>query len=240
LTFNLDVAELETPLYTVVKKLPPGCYVRMRVNDTGPGITKENLNRIFDPFFTTKGVGEGTGLGLAVVHGIVRDLNGGILVETNNGRGTTFSVYLPASELKSVEVKTTQKNELPRGTERILFVDDEPMIIEMVKHLLERQGYCVEARANGDSALELFRQDPHRFDMVITDMTMPGMRGDRLAKEILAIRPGIPIILCTGYSKHISRKKAEQIGIRAFVMKPLTQHELVNTVRRVLDEKPRK
>ncbi len=240
LTFTLDTVDTETPLHTMMEALPPGRYVRMQVKDTGSGIPPEILDRIFDPFFTTKGVGEGTGLGLAVVHGIVQDRKGGIIVESVEGQGTTFFIYLPASEVESVEVKAEQKIELPRGTERVLFVDDEAMILNLGQRMLERLGYKVETRASGTDALECFRQDPHRFDLLVTDMTMPGMRGDRLAEEFLAMRPEIPVILCTGYSRQISKKKAQEIGIRAFVMKPLTQHELANTVRKVLDEKPQR
>jgi PAS domain S-box-containing protein len=240
LTVTLDSVVLEAPLHTMVQELSPGRYVRMQIKDTGPGIPAENMERIFDPFFTTKGVGEGPGLGLAVVYGIVQDRNGGITVESEEGRGTIFTVYFPASDVGSVEAKTEQKRELPPGTERILFVDDEPMIMKLGQRMLEKQGYTVETRASGTDALECFRQDPHGFDLVVTDMTMPGMRGDRLAEEIMAIRPDIPVILSTGYSKQISNEKAREMGIRAFVMKPLTQHELANTVREVLDEKPQR
>jgi two-component system, cell cycle sensor histidine kinase and response regulator CckA len=139
--------------------------------------------------------------------------------------------------LESVELTAEEKTELPRGSERVLFVDDEPMIMKLGQRMLEKQGYIVQTRASGTDALECFRQDPHGFDLVVTDMTMPGMRGDRLAEEIMAIRPDIPVILSTGYSKQISNEKAREIGIRAFVMKPLTQQELANTVREVLDEK---
>ena len=134
-----------------------------------------------------------------------------------------------------VEEKAEQKRELQQGIERILLVDDEPMIMKLGQRMLERQGYHVETRASGTDALECFRQDPNRFDLVVTDMTMPGLRGDHLTKEILKIRPDIPVILCTGYSKQISKEKAEELGIRAFVMKPLTQRELADTVREVLD-----
>jgi len=237
LTFTLDIADLTAPLHTIVEELSPGRYVRIQVRDTGPGIPPENLERIFDPFFTTKGVGEGTGLGLAVVHGIVQDRNGGIVVESEEGRGTTFSIYLPASEIESVAITAEEKMDLPRGTERILFVDDEPMIMKLGQRMLERQGYHVETRASGTDALECFKHDPRRFDLIVTDMTMPGLRGDRLAEEILAIRPDVPVILSTGYSRQISKEKAHEMGIRAFVMKPLTQHELANTVRQVLDNK---
>ncbi len=239
LDFTLETIDLKRPLHTVMEELSPGRYVRMEVRDTGPGIPSGILDRIFDPFFTTKEVGQGTGLGLAVVQGIVRGCGGGIAVDSEAGRGAAFSVYLPASEVEPVESAAEKTKELARGTERVLFVDDEPMIRELGKRVLERQGYSVKTCGSGTDALAVFKQDPSRFDLLVTDMTMPGMRGDKLAEEVLAIREDIPIILCTGYSRQISREKAEKIGARAFVMKPLTRHELVSTVRRVLDQRPR-
>jgi len=239
LDFKLESIELAEDLNTMTGVIPSGPYVRMQVRDTGPGIPHENLPRIFDPFFTTKGVGEGTGLGLAVVHGIVQDRNGGITIDSQPGKGTTFSVYLPKSDEAPEEDQPVDKTER-RGSERILLVDDEPMIMKLGQRMLERQGYEVETCGEGKSALEKIKEDPKRFDLVVTDMTMPGMRGDRLAEEIMAIRPDIPVILSTGYSKQISNEKAREMGIRAFVMKPLTQHELANTVREVLDEQPQK
>jgi PAS domain S-box-containing protein len=237
LAFTMDVAELEAPLDTSTGYIPEGRYLCIQVRDTGPGIEPENLDRIFEPFFTTKGIGEGTGLGLAVVHGIVQERNGGIAVETGRGIGTTFTVYLPAAEESGVQEKREDESELPTGTERILFVDDEPMIMKLGQRMLERQGYQVEARANGTDALACFKRDPERFDLVLTDMTMPGLRGDNLARELMKIRPDIPVILSTGFSNQISEEKAREMGIRAFVTKPLTAHVLANTVRRVLDEK---
>jgi len=237
LTFKLDLAELGAPTDTPAGRISQGRYVRIQVRDTGPGISPENLERIFEPFFTTKGVGEGTGLGLAVVHGIVQDRHGGILVESEEGKGTVFTVYLPASEEAPADESHEGRSALPKGNERILFVDDEPMIMKLGQRMLERQGYTVETRASGTDALECFRQDPNRFDLVVTDMTMPGLRGDHLAKEIMKIRPDIPVVLSTGFSKQISKEKAEEIGVRAFVMKPLTAQELANTVRKVLDER---
>jgi CheY-like chemotaxis protein len=171
-----------------------------------------------------------------VVHGIVGERNGGITVESEKGEGTTFRVYLPASEKEHAEGLPEEKPALPKGSERVLLVDDEPMILKLGKRMLERQGYEVEPLASGTDALECFKHDPARFDLVVTDMTMPGMRGDKLAEEIMKIRDDIPVILATGYSKQISEEKAKEIGIRAFVMKPLTQQELASTVRRVLDE----
>ncbi len=232
----LDSIELEAPLDTMTGRIPEGRYIRLLVRDTGPGIEPENMERIFDPFFTTKGVGEGTGLGLAVVHGIVAERNGGISLESEIGRGTAFRVYLPALEKERAEKLPEEKPALPKGSERILFVDDEPMILRLGQRMLERQGYEVETRASGIDALECFKHDPERFDLVLTDMSMPGMRGDKLAEEMMSIREDVPVILSTGYSKQISKERAEELGIRAFVMKPLTQQELANTVRRVLDE----
>jgi len=173
---------------------------------------------------------------LAVVHGIIQDRHGGILVESEEGKGTVFTVYLPASEETLADDSKEGEPEIPKGQERILFVDDEPMILKLGQRILERQGYEVETRASGTDALECFKQDPKRFDIVVTDMSMPGLRGDKLAEEILKIRSDIPVILSTGYSKQISREKARELGIRAFLMKPLTAQELTNTVRRALDE----
>jgi len=237
LDFIMDSVELDEPLDSITGKMTQGSYVRMKVRDSGPGISPGDIEHVFDPFFTTKGIGEGTGLGLAVVHGIVQDRDGGIIVESEEGTGTSFIIYLPASEKIPVEEKKLTAPVLPRGSERVLFVDDEPMIMKLGRRMLERQGYEVETRASGTDALECFRQNPDRFDLVVTDMSMPGLRGDKLAEEIRKIRPDIPVILCTGFSKQISEEKAKDLGIRAFVMKPLTAHELASTVRRVLDEK---
>ena len=168
LNVRLDTVSLDAPLDTLSGRIPNGRYIRMRVQDTGPGIPPENLDRIFEPFFTTKGVGEGTGLGLAVVHGIVQDRRGGITVESEKGKGTAFTVYLPAAERTPVEEAPAETPGLPGGTERILFVDDEPMIAKLGRRMLERGGYEVTIQANGVDALDCFRQDPERFDLVIT------------------------------------------------------------------------
>jgi two-component system, cell cycle sensor histidine kinase and response regulator CckA len=206
------------------------------VSDTGKGMSQEIRERIFEPYFTTKNAGEGTGLGLSVVYGIVKESGGTISVESEAGKGTTFSVFLPAAQKSESVQATGRQSRLPWGKERVLFVDDEPSIADLGRKGLERFGYDVTIRQSSPEALELFRNDPQRFDLVVTDMTMPQMTGDELAKKILSIRPDIPIVLCTGYSKRISDSKAKEIGIRAFVVKPLTQHELASVVRRVLDE----
>jgi CheY-like chemotaxis protein len=194
----------------------------------------ETLEHIFDPYFTTKEVGEGTGLGLSVVHGIVTTHNGVITVESEPGKGTTFHVYFPVIE-KDAETQEEDQGPLPTGNERILFVDDEEVIVDIGEKTLGQLGYDVVTKTSSLEALELFRADPGRFDLVITDMTMPKMTGDQLARELMKIRPDIPIILCTGFSPKISGKRAKEIGIKAFAMKPLVRRDMANIVRKVLD-----
>ncbi len=235
LEVSLDQAAFQGPLDTATGRLPQGRYVRLRVRDTGPGIPTAHLERVFEPFFTTKEVGHGTGLGLSVVHGIVQEREGGVTVESQEGRGTEFCVYLPSSNGGVPREVAKQATPLPQGHETILFVDDEPMILETGRRMLERLGYTVETRASGTDALACFRQNPDRFDLVITDMTMPALRGDHLAREILAARPDARIVLCTGFSRQISEDEARRIGIRALVLKPLTAEHLAATVRDVLD-----
>jgi CheY-like chemotaxis protein len=210
-----------------------GSYVELSVSDTGCGIPQENLDKIFDPYFTTRETGRGTGLGLAVVHGIVRKYGGTITVESEVGKGTTIHVYLPA--IKGQVAKETKEIEpLPTGNERILLVDDEQVLADMGKQMLEVLGYEVVSRTSSVEALELFRVKPDSFDVVITDMTMPNMTGDKLAKEMIKIRPDIPIILCTGYSERITEDKAMAMGIREFAMKPLVMLDLAKIIRKVL------
>jgi len=217
--------------------LPPGSYVRLGIRDSGKGMPPEICDRIFEPYFTTKKPGEGTGLGLAVVYGIVKGLGGDVSVESRIGRGTTFRIYVPAAGKQEESTRPTAgQAPLPAGTERILFVDDEPPIVKLGAKYLRRVGYEVTTRQSSKEALELFQSDPRRFDLIITDMTMPHMTGDELAAELLSIRSDIPVVLCTGYSRRITEVKARELGIRAYVMKPLTQHELATKVREVLDE----
>jgi PAS domain S-box-containing protein len=215
--------------------LAPGSYLELTVSDTGHGMSAEVLNRIFDPFFTTKEKGEGTGMGLSVVHGIIKSHSGEISVYSEPGKGSTFKVYLPIIEQEVISESDTAQP-LPAGSERILFIDDEKTLVDIGKQILEHLGYDVEVRTSSYEALELFKVKSDKFDLVITDMTMPGMTGEQLTKEILKIRPGIPIILCTGYSKKITEEKAKRIGIKSFAMKPVVAHELAMTVRKVLDE----
>jgi CheY-like chemotaxis protein len=215
--------------------IKPGPYARLTVRDTGAGVPSDIMDKIFDPFFTTKKLGEGTGLGLSVVHGIVKQSNGHITVESEPGKGSAFTVYFPqiTGRIKADEVTD---DEIPTGSERVLFIDDEEALVEMGEDILAELGYEVTSRMNGTEALALFKADPSRFDLVITDQTMPEMTGAELAKEVLAIRADMPIIMCTGFSHVVNEEKAEAAGIRAFAMKPLTKREIARTIRKVLDE----
>ncbi|MBI5186420.1 MAG: response regulator [Nitrospinae bacterium] len=215
--------------------LREGEYLRLTVSDTGHGMEKAILERIFEPFFTTKKRGEGTGLGLAAVYGIVKNLGGAVSVYSEPGRGTSFHVYLPRATEKEAEEMAFLRP-IPRGTERILFVDDEEMLVEMGQRTLERLGYKVTAKAGSLEALEAFRAAPADFDLVITDQTMPNMAGDALARELLGVRPDIPIILCTGFSHAVTPEKAKALGIREFLMKPLLARELGEAIRRALGQ----
>ena len=214
--------------------LPSGSYLRLAVSDTGYGIPRHLMDKIFDPYFTTKDTGEGTGLGLSVAQGIVKAHGGTITVDSKPGKKTTFHVYLPIIQGKEKPEKEAE-GPLPTGSERILFIDDEELLIKLGSRILERLGYEVVPKKSSTEALELFRSEPDRFDLVITDMTMPKMTGDKLARELMEIRPDIPVILCTGHSKLISKKKAKEMGIRAFVGKPITKRAMAETVRKVLD-----
>ncbi|MFH2220477.1 MAG: ATP-binding protein, partial [Pseudomonadota bacterium] len=215
--------------------LKPGNYIKMTVSDTGSGIDPSIIDSIFEPYFTTKGVGEGTGMGLALVHGIVESYGGRITVDSKLGKGTTFSIYFPITK-KREDYRPYEEEKLPSGIERILFVDDELPIAKMGSQLLERLGYQVTVRTSSVETLELFRSRPNDFDLVITDMAMPNMTGDKLAVELMKIRSDIPVILCTGYSKNISDDSVTAIGIKAFAYKPVVKTDLAKTVRKVLDE----
>ena len=216
--------------------LKPGPYLRLSVNDTGYGIDPDFIDKIFEPYLTTKEKGVGTGLGLAVVLGIVKDHGGSIQVESVRGGGTTFNVFFPKIDLTSIGKADTRES-MPTGNERILLVDDEAAIINAGKQMLERLGYKVVTRTGSIDALEFFRSQPDQFDLILTDMTMPNMTGVELSKEIMNIRSDIPVILCTGFSEKIDEKKALELGIKAFVMKPIVMGKMANTIRRVLDEK---
>jgi signal transduction histidine kinase/CheY-like chemotaxis protein len=214
----------------------PGKYLVLEISDTGGGIEEKNLKRIFDPYFTTKEVGKGTGLGLSMVDGIVKKHNGRISVESRPGKGTRFQVFWPMVE-QTIEspVPEESKQLQTRGTEQILLVDDEIGILDSLEKILSRQGYRVSAFSEAVSALEMFKKQPDQFDLVITDMTMPKMTGDRLSAEILSVRKDMPIILFTGYNDKISKEKALTLGIRKYLQKPATGHELHAAIREILD-----
>ena len=230
---NIELDEMSTAKHP---ELDPGRFVNLMVSDTGLGISKEEIERIFDPYFTTKEVDRGTGMGLAVVHGIVQEHNGLITVESELGKGTIFNIFFPAVE-KETFVETETDEKLPTGNERILFIDDEESIAKLMRLRLVRLGYKVEATTSPIEALALFHSQPDKFDLVITDLTMPKMTGDKLVKKILNIRPGIPIILCTGFSEKIDEKTAEAIGAAGYIEKPLDKRKLAFKVREVLDRK---
>ena len=233
LEISLDAVSLDEHLATDYPDLSHGAYLKLAVRDTGTGIAPENIPHIFEPFFTTKEAGKGTGMGLAVVHGIIKSHGGEILVESKLGKGSTFHVLLPRIEAAAVKSPGDEKP-LPTGNERILFVDDEKNLVEVAHEQFEALGYTVVAKHNGRDALKAFRKEPDSFDLVITDMTMPHMTGDILAKKILGIRPDMPIIMCTGFSEKISEEKVKELGIKALVMKPMPHGELAKTIRDVL------
>jgi CheY-like chemotaxis protein len=233
LEISLANVDLDHPAATEFPDLYPGSFLKLSVSDTGNGIAPEALPHIFNPYFTTKEKGEGTGLGLAVVQGIIKSLNGAITVDSKVGEGSTFNVYLPTIKRELAEEEEMPKP-LPMGYERILLVDDEQPLVEIGKQMLERLGYRVDTRTSSIEALNLFKANPDRFDLVITDIVMPNMSGDKLADEMMGIRPDIPIVLCTGYSEKFTRQHASDMGIECFLMKPLVMQDLAGTVRRAL------
>lgn len=218
-------------------ELVPGRYLKFAVSDTGCGISPEIREKIFEPYFTTKKTGEGTGLGLAVVHGIVKSHHGHISVYSEPGNGTTFHVYLPLVEEKALGLPTEAAiTELAGNGERILFVDDEEQIRGVAERLFSTHGYRVTACKHGAEALDVFLRSPDQFDLVITDMTMPLMTGAELAQKIFAIRPIMPIILCSGQSEFINKGKAMSIGICEYLAKPVLQHDLLSVVRKAIEK----
>lgn len=217
------------------KTLMPGKYIKIKISDTGPGIPTDIIDSVFDPYFSTKEIGEGTGLGLATVHGIVEKYSGQITVKSKLKEGTTFKILIPAHQNKSLPLVPI-KGALPRGNESILLVDDETSITKMNKKLLESLGYKTMVTNSSLDALNMFKQNPNDFDIIITDMTMPHITGDKLAAEISKIKPGFPVILCTGYSKFISKKDAQKNGITAYIEKPIDKREFSITIRKALDD----
>ena len=217
--------------------LTPGPYLKLTVSDTGHGMTLDVVDRIFEPYFTTKRRGSGAGMGLSIVHGILKRHGGAITCKSTPGAGTVFEIYLPEAAVKEEAVEPPVEMGILTGTERILFVDDEQNLTEVAQSLLESLGYKVTATTSSNEALEFFLKAPDRFDLVVTDMTMPEMMGDKLAQRMMEIRPDIPIILYTGYSEHITEKRAKSIGIREFILKPFEIKDMARIIRTVLDKK---
>jgi signal transduction histidine kinase/CheY-like chemotaxis protein len=216
--------------------LEPGTYQQLTVSDTGHGMTPEIMERIFEPYFTTK-KGKGTGMGLSVVHGIVKSYGGNITVYSEPGIGTTFHIFLPICQEKETGVDTDHTSALLPGNEWLLLVDDDPILVELGGEILKKMGYHVVARTNSIEALEVFNTEPNRFDLVISDQTMPNLTGVQLAKEIKKIRTDIPIILFSGFSEVINEDNYKSLGINAFLMKPVLEKDLATTIRKVLDKR---
>lgn len=210
-------------------------YIRLTIGDTGPGMDPATVERIFDPYFTTKPKGKGTGLGLSVAHGIVQKYKGEIKIETAPGQGSRFDVFIPAVDKAGPRETGGYEPEQAGGDERILLVDDEPQVLKLEREILERLGYKIQIEASSKNALELIRSNPDFFDLVITDMTMPEMTGDLLTRNIREIAPGLPVIICTGFSERIDRKRAQRLGIKQVLMKPVNKSDLAKAARAALD-----
>lgn len=229
-----DVSEAFASQYT---DLSPGPHIRLTIKDTGQGIPPDVLERIFDPFFTTKPVGEGTGMGLSVIRGIVLHHGGIIMVQSEQGKGTTFDIYFPLIQQAQAQTSIADDHEIPRGHERILFIDDEQTLTELGHECLTQLGYEVVAIFNSSEAIPIFRETPQAFDLVITDQTMPHLTGIHLVQQLRDIRDDIPIILCTGGSHLVTPDQINALGIQAFLRKPFSVHDLGITVREVLDRR---
>ena len=212
-----------------------GRHLELMVEDDGHGMEPEVLERIFEPYYTTKEQGKGTGLGLSVIHGIIKNHGGDISVASQPDQGTAFTIYLPVIDDIDIEIEPAGAAAAAQGHERILLIDDEKQIIDIEQQILERLGYKVTPKTDSQEALEEFAALPDNFDLVITDMTMPKMSGDQLARKMMDIKPGIPVILCTGFNETITEEKALAMGIDKFIMKPIVKDELANTIRTLLD-----
>ena len=215
--------------------LKPGAYLQLIIQDTGKGMASDVLDRVFEPFFTTKGLGEGTGLGLAVVHGIIVGHSGHIAVSSVVGQGTTFRILLPRLDVV-LPAKSPNVLDWAHGTGKVLFIDDEEVLARWGEQVLTHLGYAVVTKTNPHEAVALFRSQPHQFDVVVTDQTMPTMSGENLVKALLEIRRDIPIVLCTGFSHTMSKDKAAQLGLKGFLMKPVNGAVLANTLQEVFED----
>ncbi len=233
LAFSLSDVDVERGEVLSGVELRPGSYVKLSVSDTGTGMTEEVRRRIFEPFFTTKGLGHGTGMGLAVVYGIVRNYEGAVTVRSRPGKGSTFDIFLPTVEARPGS-RQEETGSIPGGNERILLVDDEPAVVEMTAETLARLGYDVVKTERASDAWTIFAKNPQAFDLVLTDQTMPDLTGVDLSKKMLDLRKDLPIILFTGYSEAVSPEQARAAGIRGFIMKPIEKRQMAESIRRAL------
>jgi len=233
-TLEIILTEIEITEETRTSDLPPGSYIKLTVKDTGKGIEQKDLDKIFDPFFTTKPQGEGTGLGLSVVHGIVKSYEGAIEVTSKPGEGSTFNIYLPSVEGGNKKKTTGDLKIPPSGKGHILIVDDEEDIVYLTNQLLILLGYEVTGKTNSKEALEIFRLEPEKFTLIITDYTMPYMTGIDLAREVTKINPSLPVILCTGFNDSITLDKVSAFGIREILFKPVNLNTLGETIHNIL------
>jgi CheY-like chemotaxis protein len=234
LTVNLESFQPDETLIQAHPELRPVQYARLTVADTGHGMDAKTLERIFEPFFTTKPVGKGTGLGLAVVHGIVQAHEGAITVESQPGQGTTFHLYFPAQR-SAADLTEADTRQTPHGHgQKILLVDDEPALTTVFQRLLVRLNYQATSRNNARDAISLFRRNPAAFDLVITDLTMPEMNGLEVARQIHALRPDLPVILASGFSAGLDRENLRQAGICELIEKPVSMTALADAVQRTL------
>jgi PAS domain S-box-containing protein len=232
LEISLELVDLDAAHASPLK---PGPYLKLGVSDDGHGMDRQILDRIFDPYFSTKKPGEGTGLGLAVVHGIVMSYDGAIKVHSRPGKGTRFDILLPVTQQQDSEIRELSLDALPPGNERILLVDDEETLVNIYDEMLNYLGYDITPATDSGVAWQIFKAQPDAFDLVITDLTMPRMTGDVLSQKMLALRPALPIIVCSGYSSRLTNEQAEALGIRRYLMKPLVIEQLAYAIREVLD-----
>jgi len=240
LEVSLNAVHIDKTEAAKLGTVPPGPFLKLTVKDTGAGIAPQALNRIFDPYFTTKVHGEGTGLGLAVIHGIIKNHGGVIIVESQTGKGSIFKVYFPRITHGKESVNLPETINMPLGNgECVLFVDDEITLTDVVQEMLEILGYQPVVKTKSVETLELFRRQPDTFDLVIADITMPEMSGVELAIELMQIRSDIPVILCTGYPKGLSADKFLSMGIRDLIIKPFSLEKLAMSVRKTLDDDPK-
>nr|QMS47967.1 hypothetical protein WG33_0166 [uncultured bacterium] len=232
---RLEAVDLDAAAAARIAGLQAGRFARLTVSDTGKGMDAATLERIFEPFFTTKAPGTGTGLGLPVVHGIVRAHDGGIAVSSEPGRGTTFELYFPAVDRAEAAPAVGAVAPKAGAGQHVLYVDDEEALVFLVTRLLKRLGYRVSAFSRSAAALEAFRADPHSFDLVVTDLNMPGASGTQVAAEILAIRGDVPVVLCSGHVTDELRQRAAEAGIREVLYKPHSIEDFGSAIGRLLE-----